>query len=184
MVGKIPKASLAGLAELWESDERIRRRFLFDKKLLEWSKPELTGIPSLKHAKLNFLVLKPFFSMWANGCTKPRTPALDVVNKQAVKLNGDMVHPCVCIPCIYIYIYIYIYCLILYVYDFTLAPLKVRRFWDLLNVPICKIQIYCDAWGLRKMMSQYIRRLPTKSRSPAPGLISSTHNTVYACMTC
>ena len=88
MVGRIPKASLAGLAELWEAEEAIRRRVLFDKKLLHWSKPELTGIPSLKHAKLNFQILKPFFSLWASGCTKPRTPSLDTVKKQAANHTG------------------------------------------------------------------------------------------------
>ena len=83
MAGRIPKAPLTGLAEAWEADERVRRRMLHEGRLLLWLKPEQTGIPSMGNAKLNTPVLQPLFKIWANSCTKPRTPTLESVRKQA-----------------------------------------------------------------------------------------------------
>ena len=83
MAGKIPKASLAGLAEMWEADEGIRRRFVFEGKLLVWKSPSSTGVPSMQNAKLNYSVLQPMFHIWANACTSPRTPAMSTVRKEA-----------------------------------------------------------------------------------------------------
>ena len=165
MVGKIPHASLAGLAELWEADEGIRRRFVFEAKLLTWSSPSATGIPTMTNAKLNYSVLQPMFNIWANACTSPRTPSLKAVRKEALywvyelQRNRRVVLGC---------------------FDRYLWPRQVRKFWDLLNKPQNKIQIYCDAWGLRKLISQFIRRLPSKSRSPATGHIS-TIVLIHAC---
>ena len=83
MAGRIPKAPLTGLAEEWEKCDNIRRRFVFEGKLLVWSKPAQTGIPSMQNAKLNFDVLLPLFHIWASSCTAPRTPRLAAVKKEA-----------------------------------------------------------------------------------------------------
>ena len=86
MVGRIPRAQLNGLAEAWEQDDLVRRRFVFEGKLLLWTKPAQTGLPSMANAKLNYDVLLPFFRIWSNACTKPRTPSLEAVQKQACRV--------------------------------------------------------------------------------------------------
>ena len=92
MVGKIPRAQLTGLAEEWERNEAVRRRCLCEGKLLQWSSPSVTGVPTLAHAKLNCEILGPFFHTWANACTKPRTPSLEAVKKQATYVLGHGRH--------------------------------------------------------------------------------------------
>ena len=86
MVGRIPRAQLTGLAEAWEQNDLIRRRFVFEGKLLLWTKPAQMGLPSMANAKLNYDVLLPYFNLWANACTKPRTPSLEAVKKQACRV--------------------------------------------------------------------------------------------------
>ena len=83
MASTLSRLSLDGLADRWETDEVCRRRMLNDHSLMVWSKPELTGVPSMEHAKMNYVPLLFFFEEWVKVCDCPRTPSLPQVKKQA-----------------------------------------------------------------------------------------------------
>ena len=42
----------------------------------------------------------------------------------------------------------------------------VRQLYKDLNQPVTKVRIESDGWGIRKMMSHYIRRWKSPGRSP------------------
>ena len=97
MAPTLSRLSLEGLAEKWECDEMCRRRMLNEQQILVWKKPELTGVPSMEHAKMNFVALIHFFEAWVKVCDCPRTPSLPQVKKEAslrAFLHHAALHAC------------------------------------------------------------------------------------------
>ena len=86
-MGRGNKDALAGLAELWERNEVVRRRLLWDGLICKWPAPEAIGVPSYGSASLNFEILKDFFESWTRICTSPKTPMIPVIQLQAGVLN-------------------------------------------------------------------------------------------------
>lgn len=75
-------APLDGLAELWEASEPVRRRAFNEKALLMWPKPESTGVASYSAARLNAVVLLPFYTMWARSVATPKAPGVRVRQRE------------------------------------------------------------------------------------------------------
>lgn len=56
--------SLLGLAEAWEGEKEIRNRLQTQGVLTLWPRPEVTGLPSLAAAALNYAPLKHLIKHW------------------------------------------------------------------------------------------------------------------------
>lgn len=78
----IPKVTLDGLAQKWESSETIRRQLATDRRLLLWKNPELVGVVSFKAAVANASVLEPFFETWTSRSTSCRSPSVKSLLKE------------------------------------------------------------------------------------------------------
>ncbi|CAE7273652.1 unnamed protein product [Symbiodinium sp. CCMP2592] len=71
----------------WESNEIVRRRILWDGRLLAWPKAELIGVASYKAASLNGEVLTIFFNAWVAECDAPKSPGVPLMKEQARALQ-------------------------------------------------------------------------------------------------
>ena len=87
LVRHTPRAKhdpLAGLADVWEGCDVIRRRLAWDGGMCKWLEPKATGVPSYQAASLNYDCLKPLFEMWSQATSAPKTLTLPRVKKQAL----------------------------------------------------------------------------------------------------
>ncbi|CAE7373783.1 unnamed protein product, partial [Symbiodinium sp. CCMP2456] len=70
----------------WEACETVRRRILWDGRLLAWPKAELIGVASYKAASLNGEVLTIFFNAWVAECDAPKSPGEDEEDESEFEL--------------------------------------------------------------------------------------------------
>ena len=84
MAAKAP-AEVKPLHILWEEDPEIRQRVRDQKALLEWTKPELIGVPCMANVGVNWRPLAVLAKFHCNtGDAKRKAPSVKMLKKQAM----------------------------------------------------------------------------------------------------
>ena len=150
----------------WEGNEIVRRRILWDGRLLAWPKAELIGVASYKAASLNEEVLTIFFNAWVAECDAPKSPGVPLMKEQARVLQ----------------------CLLLHMCEVSLHAAhhssQVLRLCKLCGKDVPKTQRDCDGWGLRKLFSHFVKRLVQTTRPTDTRLLRTGVSSGLFCFIC
>ena len=157
--GDLDTHTLDGLAKSWESDRVVRYNTRKSKTLLTWPKKlnkdgnweTLTGVCSMEALKMNAPVMRHLLEYWCPIAPDRKTAHVDYVKPQARReswtwislalssLNSNPIR------------YSTSFC-------HTLFPQQVREFREQLGLDDNVSLVYCEAHGMKGLVSLMIRR--------------------------
>ena len=153
------------LAALWEEDVVIRKTLRDNGKMLTWPKKALTGIATLSALSQNRAAINDALTVWASHETTPKSPPVEWLKDEVCDVQtlfsisdgfviGRFLEQIISVVS---NLFGNIWKKSQTKTDIV-AKTQVKQLYVLVNVEVKPVNLYLDAWGVKRMISLCLRR--------------------------